>query len=338
MGKPVGKGGAITTDGNGRLYVARGNKTFDFHRYDPVIGWVKLPDVPLGASGKSLRGGTGIAHAVVNDTGYVYLLKGTSTPEFFRYNTVRDSWEQLTDAPAGLSGKTKYKDGSALARRGDSLVLCLKCKYNEVFHYNTRTSTWVSGQLTIPAAGSGGNKKVKAGGSLAWGNSLLVAVKGGNSTEFWRLDGADSVWREYPQVPRGPSGRRVKDGAGLQYNGGNYYLLKGAKSVELWRFHPNVGGGTQTLELAGAPAPACRLLVLPNPVNNRALVRLAGIKLDRPVVFRLFDAAGRTVFVVKAEPAAPHVLLRTDGLAPGVYFVKAESGPTTAGSKLVVSR
>jgi hypothetical protein len=336
VGRKVGKGGALVTDGYGRLFATRGYKTFEFYRYDPVTEWQRLRDVPTGTSGKQLKGGTGIAYGMVNDTGFVYLLKGSGTNEFYRYNTITDTWIELTGAPAGASGRAQYKDGSALCSQNESIVFCLKAKYNEVFRFNTRALSWLPGQSLLPVSGSGGtNKKVKAGGSLAWGPGLLTALKGGNTCEFWHLDRADSVWREYPAVPRGVSGKKIKDGAGLVWAAGDAYVLKGTKTRELWRFRLNAADGQ-----AGEPQGGFRaaIRVFPNPVNTELCVNLGGFAPGRVREMALYDVGGRLVRTVKLKAGVREVRLGLEGLVAGTYFVVASGGNHTAGCKVVITR
>ncbi|MEO0079746.1 MAG: hypothetical protein ABIK44_03615, partial [candidate division WOR-3 bacterium] len=89
------KGCVGVADGQGHIYMTKGNNTLGFWEYF-VEGdsWVQLLDVPLGNSGKKVKGGTDMVYAVLNDTGYVYLLKGYKC-DFFRYNTVTGQWQTL---------------------------------------------------------------------------------------------------------------------------------------------------------------------------------------------------------------------------------------------------
>ncbi|MBN2536717.1 hypothetical protein JXB37_00405, partial [candidate division WOR-3 bacterium] len=173
--RPVSKGGRLASDPYGRLYAVKGNRTFEFYGYDPVLGWQQLADIPPGARGKSPKGGTGLEYVETGDTGYVYLLKGSNLDEFFRYNILTDSWQGLPAAPAGLSGKSKYNKGSSLTWDGDSILYCLKGKYNEVFAFDVRAGSWIGGQLPdVPLYGSTGRKKkVKQGGDIEWAGGFL---------------------------------------------------------------------------------------------------------------------------------------------------------------------
>ncbi len=320
--RPVSAGGALCAGGHGLVYVVRGNKTNDLLRYDSTVGWAELASVPAGPRNKTLKGGTGMDFAVLNDTGYVYLLKGAGTAEFYRYNVVGDTWEALPDAPAGTSGKSKYKDGSAIAVGSDSILYCLKANYNEVFSFDLRTGTWRSDQTNIPFHGaSGRKKKVKKGGAIAWGHGLLTAIKGGGTLEFWKLDGADSTWRELPPVPPGDMNRKVNDGAGLDYLGGSFYVLKGGKTAEFWRFTPSALDGpmsSHSLPFSGRHS----LSVISSSVRALSAADLSLLPGLRAAVF---DMSGRVV----ARLADGQCRLLSGGeLAPGVYVVWTPSSST----------
>jgi hypothetical protein len=93
-----------------------------------------LADVPTGG-GKTVKEGAGAAGVTVNDTGYVYLLKGSGTDEFCCYNTLTNAWETKASAPYGASGKP-FKHGSCLAGTRADRLYALKGSYNEFFGRN----------------------------------------------------------------------------------------------------------------------------------------------------------------------------------------------------------
>lgn len=337
-GRPVSKGGAIVPDGNGRVYVVKGNRSLEFYRYDPALGWSDLTPIPPGPRNRAPNGGTGIVYGIAADTGFVYLLKGTGTAEFFRYNTVTDSWQQLPDAPAGLSGKLKYRDGSALAIQGDSLIYCLKGGENEVFRFDIRSNLWLEGQTVVPFVGAGGRrKKVKSGGGMTIGSGTLAVVKGGNTTEFWRLEAADSSWREYPEVPTGISNRRVKDGGGVVWADGAYYVLKGCKTSEMWCFRLFSGDGQMTAGVGGF-VPSAKHLVWPNPVRAGGVVQFQTGSRGRATV-SIVDVSGRRRgswdLPVDAQGRAA---LALTGLESGVYYLKLANGNSETTVRILVCR
>jgi len=330
--RPVSAGGALCAGGHGLLYVVRGNKTSDLLRYDSTVGWAELASVPPGPRNKTLKGGTGMDFTVLNDTGYVYLLKGSGTAEFYRYDVVRDTWEALPDAPAGASGKPKYKDGSGVVVDSDSILYCLKANYNEVFRFDLRSGNWRSGQTDVPFYNaSGRKKKVKKGGAVAWGDGLLTVLKGGGTFEFWKLDGADSAWRELPPVPPGDMNRKVNDGAGLEHSRGSFFVLKGGKSAEFWRFTSSALDGPMA---AGSLTQPVRTGLSALPSSVCALTAV-GLDLVARGGAAVVDMSGRVV----ARPAdGKYNPLSGKALSPGVYVVLMRGNGGEPNRKVILVR
>ncbi len=325
--KPVHKGSAICADGLGRAYVLKGNKTFEFYRYDPATGWTALAPFPAGAKSCPPKSGVDLVHAIVNDTGYVYAIRGSNSAEFYRYNSALDLWEELPSAPAGAAQRAKYKEGTGLAQAGDSILFCVKGGADELHCYDLRSGRWLSGYKTIPLNGTGGrNKKVKAGAGVVWGNGCLALTKGGGTNEFWRLDSADSVWREYPSVPGGAQSRRIKDGGGLAWAGGRYFVTKGGKSFELWEFvssHGRDGGMAQTPVSAVASA---QPLLVSNPARQVVRFQIGG-RSDGSGRLVLFDALGRMRQSLVIPAGAAETVVDLSALEAGQYFaVLSRSG------------
>jgi hypothetical protein len=321
--RPVHKGSAVAADGLGCVYVLKGNRTYEFYRYDPAVGWSQLAGLPPGLKNRPAKYGVGLAHAVVNDTGYLYALRGSAGSEFHRYNTFRDSWESLPSAPAGTSGRAKYKDGSGLTAAGDSIIFCVKGGLNEVFRFDAPAGTWREDQLDLPASGSAGaRKKVKAGAGVAWADGKLAMTRGGGTCEFWRLDAADSVWREYLPVPLGGARRRVKDGGGLAFVGGEYFVLKGGKCSELWCFAVGSGDGPASTLPVVAQCEATQLVVVPSVLSGTGHVTALVACSDRASVVYVVDVVGRIRSRTVLAPGSGTVEVEAAALEPGQYFVQ----------------
>ncbi|MFO7651230.1 MAG: T9SS type A sorting domain-containing protein, partial [bacterium] len=89
------------------------------------------------------------------------------------------------------TGKNKKaKDGSDAVLL-DGVIWALKGGNTQDFYaYDIATSTWAEKE-TIPAVGTTGKKKrVKAGGSITTDGTVLYALKGNKTAEFWRFDPA----------------------------------------------------------------------------------------------------------------------------------------------------
>ena len=246
------KGCRGVCDGNGHVYMTKGNNTFGFWSYDIAAStWAALADVPAGPTGKRVKGGTDLAYVEVNDTGFVYLLKGYKC-EFWRYNTIAGTWQQLADAPTGI--KEKWDKGSWIVYDGANTIYAHKAKYyvgteHELWSYDIALNQWSSSPLRgMPLYGlhSGKIKKKKAkdGGGAAWvsGMNWIFALKGGNTQQVWRYEVAADSWCEADTLPQvGSSGKkkRVSLGGDLVHTGeGTLYALKGNKTLQMWRYGP----------------------------------------------------------------------------------------------------
>ena len=67
-----------------------------------------------------LKHGIGADRVKIGDTDYIYMLMGSNTASFYRYNTMgtTNPWDKKADAPLGLSGKV-FKHGSAISASAD---------------------------------------------------------------------------------------------------------------------------------------------------------------------------------------------------------------------------
>jgi hypothetical protein len=343
-GKLPSKGTCGCSDGSRYVYMAKGNNTLGFWRYD-VAGdsWSQLAGVPAGSN--KVKAGGAAVYVQTGDTGYVYLLKGNRT-DFCRYNTVTGVWESLLAAPFGA--RPKWDKGSFLVYDGDHTIYAHKGKYNELWAYDLLTQAWGTSALKgMPFVGrTGRNKKSKDGGSGAWVGGCIYALKGGNTTEFWRYNAAANSWLELDTMPSyGSSGklRRVNAGGFIASAAGTLYALKGNKTREVWRFAPG---------FVVAPEPAregvmaeqsaigdWRLAISPNPLaSGFAHLTVGGTSLSRLALVRLYDAAGRCIGVWKPLLRNGAADLDMRHLAAGVYLVKAEADGFSASQKLVVQK
>ena len=343
------KGARGICDNERHVYATQGNNTLGFWRYDIIAdSWEVLPDVPAGPSRKKVKGGTDMVYIVVQDTGYVYLLKGYKT-EFYRYNASSGVWQTRADAPSG--SRARWESDSWLVADSDSggYVYAHKAKYHELYRYDVRGDSWGQKMEGMPFVGASlRRKKSKDGGSAAWYDGAIYALKGGNTQEWWRYTVADSVWTELETMPSfGTTGKkkRVKHGGDVvSFGGGAFFALKGNKTLETWRYvsvpwPPQAatrhGGSLATGCVAAVPGG--RLVAVPNPMGpNGTLVRCE-LPGAGPAVLTVYDAVGRAVArrpVLPDHSGVASVFLR--GLRAGVYLVRVEAPGFAATRKLVV--
>ena len=351
--RQVKKGGRLCGDGDRYIYTTKGNNTREFYRYD--VGdssWTALADVPLGPSGKKVKGGTDMVYVPRDSVAYVYLLKGYKT-DFFRFNTVSLTWDTtLPPAPIGL--KEKWDKGSFLVYDGERYIYAHKSKYynktsffHEMWRFDVYTGRWDSSALTgMPLFGLHGGsikkKKSKDGAGGVWVDDpdpFFVALKGGNTQQFWKYLPARDSWVELDTVPTNGSTnkkKRVKYGADLvSVDNSTFFALKGNKTFEFWRYRFGLAPGISAGRKTRLPAPdrSLRLTVRPNPARVSAALTLPAAA---PAVIRLYDVSGnlrRTWFTADSRNTATLGLI---GLTPGIYLVQAWQSDHFGSTKLII--
>jgi len=336
------KGACGCSDGSRYIYMVKGNNTLGFWRYD-VAGdaWTQLANMPVGSN--KVKAGCSAVYVQTGDTGYVYLLKGKRT-DFYRYNTATDAWEFLIAAPFGA--RPRWDGGSFLVYDGDHTIYAHKGEYDELWAYDLGTRQWGNSALSgMPLVGhTGRSKKSKDGGSGAWVDGYIYALKGGNTTEFWRYAAAANNWLELDTMPAyGSTGRRRRVCAGgfIGNAAGVLYAFKGNKTREFWRYAPGyVVSSEPAREGVMAERTAIgdwRLTISPNPIASGVATVHLSIPLSGPASLRIYDAAGRCVqsTICNLKSGMPLDLRATPA---GVYVVKVEAGGFTATQRLVVQR
>jgi hypothetical protein len=353
--KAVKKGSSLAVAANGRVYATKGNGTYDWWEYDPgrpaTARWVQKDDVPIGA--KACKEGVSsvavrLHYTDASDTDFVYLLKGSGTVEFYRYNIQANTWDtSLPPAPPGVSDKP-FKNGSSITGDGGDTIFALKGSYNEFFAYSIRGGSWQT-RDSLPRKSPPGTRKtkVKDGSQLAGAAGLVYALKGGNTDEFWTYRCDSHKWFTGLPVPTGIM--KVKGGGALVYSQGNKtcYAFRGNNTREFWAYVMLTDDGIPgfdagAMSRAGARIADYALRIGPNPFT-----RATGISFTLPqaanVSLKLYDVTGALVTTLASgfRPAGKYNLqLAARGpelrLASGVYLLRFESSGFTTTSKLII--
>ncbi len=334
------KGSKGIADGGNSIYVTQGNNTLGFWRYDIATNsWTELEDVPIGLTGKKVKGGTDLVYLVRGGTPYVYLLKGYKD-EFHRYNVLADAWEDLASPPRGA--RAKWSKGSWLVAEDENATVLYahKAKYNELWSYNVLSDSWDAELNGMPFIGMmGRRKKSKDGAGGAWYDGGIYALKGGNTQEFWKYTVAGNAWTELDTLPAiGTTGKkkRVKYGGDIVSIGNAFYALKGNKTLEFWRYsvaamfaRPGERVPQHGVMAAGEPQV---VRIGPNPTGG--IVRMAG--LAGPARIALFDVSGRLVLTRRLTAGSGRLGLRC--LNAGVYVLRIEQDGRTSTHRVVIHR
>jgi hypothetical protein len=252
-GKRVSWGSVICSDGNGKLYLTKGNNTVGFYEYDAEAKtWTQKCNVPWGYYRKRVKKGAGLAWATKNGVGYVYLLKGYRN-ELYKYSPVANSWDSTL--PLAPGSHLKWGAGSWLVadpRPGANVLYAFQAKYHKFYVYDTDADTWSLEKTPMPIPGTNGNKKAKDGSCAAWFGDNIYALKGGNTTEFWRYFPLGDSWQKRVDIPLySTSGSRKKVKAGAALAGcpdTGLYAFKGNKSNEFWWYKPGQTGGGEAAQ------------------------------------------------------------------------------------------
>jgi len=223
--------------------------------------WALLTNVPPGPKGKGVKDGGAMCYGSYPGTeGYVYMLKGNNTTEFYRYNCSGDTFDYRDNhesIPYTPYTKKRVKKGGALCYdRYDTLVFALKGNNTtEFWKFNVISRIW-SWVRDVPLGYS--FRKVKGGGGLAFwhqgtGLDWVYAMKGNKTWELWRYHAEADTWQGRNMMPTGMSGKGFGDGSCMVNAGGTFYILKGTYN-ELYAYYPN-GDSYQTkkpLPMVGA--------------------------------------------------------------------------------------
>uniref|UniRef100_A0A7C3EML1 CARDB domain-containing protein n=1 Tax=candidate division WOR-3 bacterium TaxID=2052148 RepID=A0A7C3EML1_UNCW3 len=338
-GKLPGKGARLATDNQGNVYLVRGNNTREFWRFNADSGWVQLEDIPAGISGKAVKGGSDMVFVEADEC--IYLLKGYKN-EFYRFRISSGTWEELEPAPP--AGKTKWDKGSFIVYDNAGSIYACRAKYNDLWRYDIGAGSWDTLHLLrgMPFQGkSGRSTKLKDGGCGAYFNGSIYALKGSNTSEFWRYDIAGDSWVEIDTIPsQGTTGKkkRVKAGADIVYGGDAFYAFKGNKTLEFWRYALPPGDIRTGAMSPGVVKSAAVLPVKAGLISqNRFWIEMPGAGNGQAELV-LFDPAGRVVQRGVCRFDAGRAVFSPGRLNSGVYYLRLR-GPGFAGTgKLVIGR
>ncbi len=358
--KPVGKGAALAA-GGGFVFVMKGNNTRELYKFDVANQtWSQaLRPIPLAMDqsqqrGKAPRGGGSMVYVSRGDSGFVYLLKGSGTLDFFCYDVARDTYYSVPNLP--YSTKSKYDAGSWLCYDGFRYIYVMQSRFNALFRYDVQAQAWDSVGLTpLPfnsAVTGRRNKKVGDGSSAAWDGTSIWALKGNNTQEWWRYlpDSGAGTWVEHESMPQTMAGgtrkKKPKAGAGVAYHSDSaaFFAQKGNKTNQFWMYVPGAAFGYQpAVSQEGVQAgrfendePA--FSIFPNPFKSGTLYLTAGL-LGPSTQLVVHDALGRRVLGMSlGHFRTGMVAVDLPQLAVGVYLVTIENVRSTAVAKLVVER
>jgi hypothetical protein len=205
-------------------------------------GWTLMAQVPPGVKSKQVKDGGCLACTELQDTQYVYALKGNNRCEFYRYNTLSNSWETRDSIPAvgrALRKKT-VKKGACMAQYGGKLYAAKGNNSLEFWQYDPNATGYPWRQLAdVPS----GVKNVREGGGaaavLVSGTPYVYFLKGSSTWEFYRYNINLDIWEAEAIAPPGMSNKSFRNGSCLAYDEttSRILALKGSYN-ELFAYDP----------------------------------------------------------------------------------------------------
>ena len=374
--KKVDQGGALCFDGVNIIYATKGGGTKEFWAYDITQNsWWQKSFVP---SERGLRGGTSLAYF----NGKIYLLAGEQSEyaptNFFVYNPPGDTvggtpWSPLTPVPLIPDDKT-FRDGSCICHLGDIIyVLKGRGAHNYFWAYDIVSNTWTQKEtipLVHPLNQTGDDfkdeevsvwdgptdrirkTKVKEGGAMTTDGSVIYAIKGGGSHEFWQYEYRYNEWQWVPldTIPRLNRQSVPKHGAALAYAGGKVYLLKGNNTPEFWQYIPTTEKSKVKSQMSKAitntqeeltlkQVQGDRLLDLtPNPFTKLTTIHYT-VPVSGKVSVKLYNTTGRLIETLVNDnliAGTYTVNFSSKNFANGVYFLRYSDNTNQKEIKLIV--
>ncbi|MCS7258446.1 MAG: hypothetical protein NZ601_03645, partial [candidate division WOR-3 bacterium] len=145
-------------------------------------------------------------------------------------------WVRKNDVPSRMLHKLRFvRNGGALVCVGDSLIYAFRGNNsNEFYAYSIAKDSWLTKE-SIPFGRDSNDttkiskKKIGKGAALCYdGDSLIYAIRGNNTKQFWKYNIIRNTWSALPFVP---VTRGLKGGSGLCYHNGKVYLLAGGQKA-----------------------------------------------------------------------------------------------------------
>ncbi|MEO0079548.1 MAG: T9SS type A sorting domain-containing protein [candidate division WOR-3 bacterium] len=343
--------------GQGQIWAIKGGGRTDFYSYDiPSNTWtMRRPPLVGGQILRVPKKGASIVYVPgYGAEGAVYMVPGNNTLYFLRYDIAGDSWSRLQDVPFKPENKKTCRYGTDMVYDGrDFIYLSKGSNTAEVYKYTWAEDSWYSRPLdeTHLSDLTGRRKRVKAGGSLAWLDSSLYLLKGGNTQEFWsHTVGGGDTWVRRADIPISITGRRTKVKRGSAMVGvpqtGTIFCLKGSYGFEFWEYKPSTDSVSMLFSeqpvrqgvMAGQSQTARPgIHIFPNLVTDGQAQLYYNLPETKPALVRIFDVTGRVVLersmVLARQGSLP---LDLSNLTPGVYLVRLETPGYRATRKLII--
>ncbi|MDX9739326.1 MAG: fibronectin type III domain-containing protein [Candidatus Dojkabacteria bacterium] len=208
---------------SGKLYLASGMNS-QFYEYDLATDtWTRLSDAP-----QTVYYGGG---AVAGPDGYIYVLRGNNSSDFWRYSIANDTWDtSISPAPLtiGYGGSSIFD--------GEQYIYVLRGNNSDVFwRYDTISDIWETiAKVSFGAPTQSITNNASYGASLAFDleNELIYAIQGNLYSGFSVYDINTDTWTVLPNAPALPY-----LGASLAFDGdGGIFYISGNYNPYMYRY------------------------------------------------------------------------------------------------------
>jgi hypothetical protein len=210
-----------------KFYVPRGMNS-DFYEYDiDTDTWTQLASAP-----QTIYYGGG---AVSGPDGYIYVMRGSNTTEFYRYNIATNTWDSDIAGPPLTVGY-----GGSMVFDGYQYIYVLRGNNSDFFwRYDTFSDVWETlSKVDYGAPADALNNNAYVGASLAIDreNQLIYATQGNYLSGFTVYNINTDQWTVVGSVPILPS-----YGSSLAFDEDNHnlYLTTGNNNPYLYMYDIN---------------------------------------------------------------------------------------------------
>lgn len=346
----------------GTIYAIKGGGVPDFYSFDIATStWSLRRSLSVrNFNFRYPKRGAALAYVPIHGPeGTVYCATGNNSLTFIAFDVAGDTWSRCPDVPFNPLRKRTCRYGTDMVYDGDSIIYLLKgSNTTEVWKYYPQFDTWALTTLDQVSLIGDRNRRVKNGGALAYLNGNLFVLKGGNTQEFWTYKiGGPDTWTRRTDIPYALSGtrRKPKRGAAMAGAYSAIFCLKGSSVYEFWEYKPHTDSLGNIL-FSSAPArqgimaesdrlvEKLTLTIYPNPAPINRLNIAFTLPVGAHIRLRVYDATGsliRTLADAAFPPGRQTIFWdgrATNGapVAPGVYFIKLETGKSPVTRKLII--
>jgi hypothetical protein len=182
-------------ENNGKFYVPSGNNP-EFYEYDTSADmWTRLADSPE----RSYYGGG----AIEGPEGYIYMMKGENTRDFWRYDIVSNTWDSTVSGPPLTVGY-----GGSGVFDGSQYIYVLRGNNSDVFwRYDTFSDSWeslASADFGAPSNNINNSAHIGASMTIDRDNGLIYVIQGNlrDAISVYEID--TNSWQVLDPLPSLP--------------------------------------------------------------------------------------------------------------------------------------